>query len=418
MGKFRSVVLLMFALATATRAGAQTFSAATSANDWPQWRGADRSGLSKESGLLKQWPASGPPRVWQIANLGGGFGSISVAGDRIFVQSLVGNQSTVASLNRADGKLVWSRALGPGGDNYMGPGPRGTPTVDGDRLYVLTENGDLACLKAADGSVVWQKNILREFSGRNIGWLISESPLVDGDRVIVTPGGRGAGVVALDKMSGKAIWTSKDLSDEAGYASVVAADVQGVRVLMTLTAEAGVGLRASDGKLLWKYPRVANGTANITTPVFYDNKVFYTSSYGTGGALLGLTAQGGEVKAQEIYFTREMKNHHGGVVLVDGYLYGYNDSILTCLEFATGKVMWRHRSVGKGSLTYADGNLYLLGEENVVGLAVATPAGYQEKGRFEIPDQGLPSWAHPVVSGGRLYIRNQRTLASYDIQAR
>jgi outer membrane protein assembly factor BamB len=407
----------MFALASATRSGGQS-PPATSANDWPQWRGADRSGLSKESGLLKQWPASGPSRVWLISNLGSGYGSISVAGDRIFVQSLVGNQSTVASLNRADGRLVWSRALGQGGDNYMGPGPRGTPTVDGDRLYVLTENGDLACLKAADGAVVWQKNILREFSGRNIGWLISESPLVDGDRVIVTPGGRGAGVVALEKMSGKTIWTSKDLSDEAGYASVVAADVQGVRVLMTLTAEAGVGLRASDGKLLWKYPRVANGTANITTPVFHDNKVFYTSSYGTGGALLGLTAQGGEVKAQEIYFTREMKNHHGGVVLVDGYLYGYNDSILTCLEFATGKVMWRHRSVGKGSLTYADGNLYLMGEENVVGLAVATPAGYQEKGRFEIPDQGLPSWAHPVVSGGRLYLRNQKTLASYDIQAR
>ncbi|MGH9784996.1 MAG: PQQ-binding-like beta-propeller repeat protein, partial [Terriglobia bacterium] len=309
-------------------------------------------------------------------------------------------------------------ALGSGGDNYMGSGPRGTPTVDGDRLYVLTESGDLACLKTADGSVVWQRNILREFSGRNIGWLISESPLVDGNHVIVTPGGRGAGVVALDKMSGRTVWTSKELSDEAGYASVVAADVQGVRVLMTLTAEAGVGLRASDGKLQWKYPRVANGTANITTPVFHDNKVFYTSSYGTGGALLGLTAQGGEVKAQEIYFTREMKNHHGGVVLVDGHLYGYNDSILTCLEFATGKVMWRHRSVGKGSLTYANGDLYLFGEENVVGLAVATPAGYQEKGRFAIPDQGAPSWAHPVVSGGRLYIRNQRTLASYDIQAR
>ena len=214
------------------------------------------------------------------------------------------------------------------------------------------------------------------------------------------------------------MWTRKEWRDEAGYASVMAGDVQGVRVLMTLTAEAGVGLRASDGKLLWKYPRVANGTANITTPIFHDNKVFYTSAYGTGGALLSLAAQGGEVKAQEIYFTRDMKNHHGGVVLVDGHLYGFNDTILTCLEFATGKLMWRHRSVGKGSLTYADGNLYILGEENVVGLAVATPAGYQEKGRFEIPDQGLPSWAHPVVSGGRLYIRNQKTLASYDIQAR
>ena len=386
--------------------------------DWPQWGGPDRNGVSKETGLMKQWPASGPPRVWSISNLGAGYGTVAIKGDRIFLQSLVGRQSTVASLNRSDGKLVWSRALGQGGNNDRGPGPRGTPTVDGDRLYVLTETGDLACLKTQDGAPLWQRNILREFNGRNISWDISESPLVDGNNVIVTPGGRGAGVVALDKMSGKTVWTSKELSDEAGYASVIVADIQGVRTLMTLTSQGGVGIRAADGKLMWKYPRVANNTANIATPIFYDNKVFYTSAYDTGGVLLALTAQAGEVKAKEIYFTREMQNHHGGVVLVDGYLYGFNNSILTCLEFATGKVMWRSRSVGKGSLTYADGNLYILSENNVVGLAEATPAGYREKGRFQIADQGLPSWAHPVVSGGSLYIRDQRTLASYDIRAR
>jgi outer membrane protein assembly factor BamB len=218
-------------------------------------------------------------------------------------------------------------------------------------------------------------------------------------------------------MTGKTVWTSKELSDEAGYSSSIVADVQGVRTVMTLTGEAGVGVRASDGKLMWKYGRVANRTANIATPVFFDNKVFYTSAYGTGGALLALTAQGGEVKAQEVYFTREMQNHHGGVVLVNGYLFGFNNSILTCLEFATGQTMWRHRSVGKGSLTYADGHLYLLGEDNVVGLAEAAPGGYKETGRFRIPDQGLPSWAHPVVSGGRLYIRNQGMLSSYDVRA-
>ena len=274
--------------------------------------------------------------------------------------------------------------------------------MDGDRVYVLTENGDLACLLARDGTSVWQRNILKDFGGRNIPWLISESPLVDGNQVIVTPGGRSAGMVALDKMTGKTIWTSKELSDEAGYASPVVADVQGVRTIMTLTAEAGVGVRASDGKLMWRYRPVANSTANIATPIFSDNKVFYSSAYGTGGALLGLRAEGGEVRAQEIYFTREMQNHHGGVVLVNGYLYGFNNSILTCLEFATGKMMWRDRSVGKGSVTYADGHLYILSEDNVVGLVEATPAGYREKGRFEIRDQGWPSWAHPVVSGGRL----------------
>ena len=393
-------------------------SAMSTDHDWPQWQGPDRTGLSKETGLLQQWPASGPAVVWSASGLGAGYGSLAIKGDRIFVQGSNGRQSLVFSLNRADGKGVWSKALGAAGDNDRGPGPRGTPTLDGDRLYALTENGDLFCVKAADGTEVWHRNILRDFGGRNIPWLISESPLVDGNNVIVTPGGPNAAIVSLDKMTGKTVWTSKELSDEAGYASPVVADVQGVRTVMTLTAQAGVGVRASDGKLMWRYRPVANGTANITTPIFFDNKVFYTSAYNTGGALLGLTAQNGVVDAKEIYFTREMQNHHGGVVLVNGYLYGFNNSILTCLEFATGKMMWRDRSVGKGSLTFADGNLYIESENNVVGLAEASPTGYKEKGRFRIADQGLPSWAHPVVSDGRLYIRNQATLASYDIRAK
>jgi outer membrane protein assembly factor BamB len=197
----------------------------------------------------------------------------------------------------------------------------------------------------------------------------------------------------------------------------VAADVGGVRAIIGFTGRAAVGLRASDGKLMWRYETVANRTANIATPIFHDNKVFYSSAYGTGCALLGLTAQGGEVKAQEIYFNRDMQNHHGGLVLVNGYLYGFSNAILTCMEFATGKTVWRHRSVGKGTLTYADGHLYLLSEGNVVGLAEATPEGYKEKGRFNIADQGYPSWAHPVVCGGKLYIRNQGVLTSYNIKA-
>lgn len=387
-------------------------------NDWPQWQGPDRTGRSAESGLLKEWPAAGPPLAWSISTLGGGYGSVSIKDDRIFAQGSNGRQSVVYVMNRADGKGLWSKALGAAGNNDRGPGPRSTPTVDGDRVYVLSENGDLACLKTADGTSVWQRNILRDFGGRNIQWLLSESPLVDGNHVIVTPGGRGAGMVALDKMTGATVWTSKELSDEAGYASVVAADVQGVRTLMTLTGQAGVGVRASDGKLMWRYLPVANRTANITTPVFADNKVFYSSAYDTGGALLRLTAQNGEVKAEEIYFTRDLQNHHGGVILVNGYLYGFNNSILTCLEFATGKMMWRDRSVGKGSLTYADGHLYIQGEDNVVGLAEASPAGYVEKGRFRIDDRGLPTWAHPVISGGTLYIRNQQTLSAYNIRSR
>jgi outer membrane protein assembly factor BamB len=386
-------------------------------SDWPQWRGPDRSGVSPETGLLSQWPSGGPPQAWTTQNLGGGYGSIAVSGDRIFVQGLRNRQSIVSAIDVADGRGVWSKNLGRGGENDRGSGPRSTPTVDGDRLYVLTESGDLACLKH-DGTMVWQRNILRDFNGRNIPWLISESPLVDGNRLIVSPGGRNAGIVALDKMTGATLWTSTELSDEAAYASPIVADVQGVRTVMTYTADAGVGVRATDGKLMWRHRPAANNTANIATPVFFDNKVFYTSAYGTGGVLLGLRAENGEVRAQEIYMTREMQNHHGGVVLVNGYLYGYNNAILTCLEFATGKMMWRNRSVGKGALTAADGHLYIVGEDHVVGLVEATPSGYREKGRFDIRDLGLPAWAHPVVSNGRLYIRNLDTLTSYDIRAR
>jgi outer membrane protein assembly factor BamB len=387
------------------------------AADWPQWQGPDRTRVSNETGLLKQWPASGPPVVWTATGLGSGYGSMAVAGDRVFVQSARGRNSIVIALNRADGKEVWSKALGASQTDDRGPGPRGTPTVDGDRLYVLSENGDLACLRT-DGTVVWQRNILRDFRGRQLQWLISESPLVDGPHVIVSPGGPGAGMVKLDKMTGQTVWTAKDLSDPAGYSSIIAADVQGVRTYMTFTAAAGVGVRASDGRLMFRYPNAANGVANVATPIFSNNRVFFSSAYGTGGGLLDLTAQNGEVKAKEAYFTRNMKNHHGGIVLVDGYLYGFNDAILTCLEFSTGKKMWRDRSVGKGSVTFADGHLYIQSENNSVGLVEATPSGYREQGRFRIPDKGLPSWAHPVVSDGRLYVRNQDMILVYDIKAR
>lgn len=350
--------------------------------EWPQWQGPERTGISKETGLMRQWPAGGPPLVWSISILGEGYGTVAIQGDRIFVQGGKDKSSVVFCLNRADGKTLWTTPLSARLDQDRGGGPRGTPTLDEDRLYVLTETGELACLKAKDGSKVWRRNILEDFRGRNPHWLISESPLVDGNNLIVTPGGDGAGIVALDKMSGKNVWASKDLSDTAGYSSCIVADVQGVRTIMTLTSRAGVGVRATDGKLMWRYEPVSNRTANIATPVYRDNKVFYTTAYGTGCALLGLKAQNGEIKADEIYFSREMQNHHGGVVLIDEYLYGFSNAILTCMEFATGKVAWKNRSVGKGTLTYADGDLYLLSENNVAGLAEASPKEYEEKGRF------------------------------------
>ena len=389
------------------------------AADWPQWQGPDRTRISRETGLLKEWPAGGPRVIWTASNLGTGYGSMSVAGDRLFLQGARGAESVVIALNRTDGKEVWAKALGPIETKMrtnMGAGPRGTPTVDGDRLYALSENGDLACLKT-DGSLVWQLNILKAFGGSQLQWLVSESPLVDGPHLVVSPGGPGAGIVKLDKMTGKTVWTSKELSDTAGYSSIAVADVQGVRTYMTFTAQAGVGVRASDGKLMFRYTKAANNVANIATPVFFNNKVFFSSAYGAGGGLLDLVAKDGEVTASEVYHTPNMRNHHGGMVVVDGYLYGFNDLILTCLEFATGNVMWRDRSVGKGSVTYADGHLYIQGENSMLGLAEASSTGYREKGRFSIPEKGQLSWAHPVISDGRLYVRNQDTLLVYDIKA-
>jgi outer membrane protein assembly factor BamB len=389
------------------------------AADWPQWQGADRNRMSKETGLLKEWPAAGPTVVWTATGLGTGYGSMAVAGNRVYVQGARGAESFVIALNRADGKEVWAKALGPVETRMrtnMGAGPRGTPTVDGDRLYVLTENGDLACVKTDGSSVVWQLNILKEFGGTQPQWMVSESPLVDGPHLVVSPGGPGAGIVKLDKMTGKTVWAAKELSDRAGYSTITVADVGGVRTYMTFNETAGVGVRASDGKLMFRSTGAANRVANISTPVYSNNKVFFASAYGAGGELLDLTVKDGEVAATQVYHSPNMRNHHGGMVLVDGYLYGFSDAILHCLEFATGNVMWRDRSVGKGSVTYADGHLYLQGEDNLVGLAEATPTAYKEKGRFPIPDKGQKSWAHPVISDGRLYVRNQDTLLVYDIK--
>ena len=228
--------------------------------DWPQWRGPNRDGVSTETGLLKQWPPKGPSAVWSISNLGRGYGAPAILGDRIFVQGTRGGKSGVFCLNRATGAMLWFRALGQDLDQDKGGGPRGTPTVEGDRLYALSEDGDLACLRAADGSVSWTRNILKDFDGTNPQWLISESPLIDGDRVIITPGGRRAAIAALDKATGKTVWTTTELSDPAAYSSCIVANVQGVRTIMTLTSQAGVGVRANDGKLLWRFPRVANRT--------------------------------------------------------------------------------------------------------------------------------------------------------------
>jgi len=394
-------------LVVVQQAGAQ------SATNWPQWRGPNRDGVSKETGLLKQWPADGPPLVWKASGAGNGYSSFSIANGKLYTMGVRGDREFVVAFDLATGKEAWATPSGSAFQNDRGNGPRGTPTIDGDRLYALGGNGDLSALDARSGKLVWTKNVLREFGGSNIKWGISESPLVLGDKVFVNAGGRGASMVALNKTDGSVIWKSQ--SDEPGYSSAIPLDINGGTQVVFFTAQRAVGLDVRDGKLLWEYEHPSNNVANVATPIVRANRIFISSDYGTGGGVIEIKPDN---KAQEIYFTKDMKNHHSSSVLVGDYLYGFSSSILTAMHFDTGEVAWKDRSVGKGSLVYADGNLYCLSENGVVGLVEATPTGYKEKGRFRIQQGNLPTWAHPVVAGGRLYIRDQDTIYAYDVRAK
>jgi outer membrane protein assembly factor BamB len=396
-----------------TRSGA---SWAESIDDWPQWRGPNRDGVSAERGLLKSWPAGGPPLAWRATGAGEGYSSFAVAGGRLYTLGARGNREYVMAFDVANGQKLWEHAHGDRFSNDRGDGPRGTPTVDGNRLYAFGASGDLSALDLATGKPAWSVNVIRQLGGANITWGLSESPLVLGDRVLVNAGGRGASIMALKKTDGSLIW--KSLNDEAGYSSAVLQELGGRRQAIFFTGQRAMGVDVNDGQLLWSYNQVSNTTANIATPIVRGNKVFLSSDYGTGAALLELTPTGGGISARQVYFTREMRNHHASCVLVGDHLYGFSSNILTAMKFDTGEVAWKDRSVGKGSVIYADDRLYLFSENGVVGLAEAHPAAYREHGRFQINTGSLPTWSHPVVAGGRLFIRDQDVIYAYDVKAR
>jgi outer membrane protein assembly factor BamB len=393
--------------------------AAAPAADWPQFRGPERDNVSKETGLLKTWPKDGPPLEWEAKGLGGGFSSLSVAGDRIYTLGNKGDKSFVVALERDGGKVVWTGEVGHSG-GYLGC----TPTVDGDHVYALGQEGDLVCLDVKDGKRVWHHNLLKEFGGSYGGWHYCESPLVDGGHVIVTPGGKDATLVAFDKKTGETAWKcavpAKHL--EAGYSSAVIATVGGVKQYVQLFNGGLVGV-STDGRVLWTYDRLGPNTANIPTPVVLKDEVLAVAGYGKGGALLKLEADGKDVSAKEVYFKRELTNKHGGVVVVGDYVYGDTDDqgLPYCIEVKTGKVKWkrdRNQSKGGGSasVTYADGRLYFHYENGVVALVEASPEGYKEAGSFTVPKKEGAAWAHPVVVGGRLYLREGDRLYCYDVR--
>lgn len=384
------------------------------AADWPQWRGPLRDGKSPEVGLLKSWPPAGPPLVWKASGLGEGFSSFAVVKGRIYTMGQRGNQQYVMAFDEASGKKLWETPAGGAFRERRGHGPRSTPTVDGDRLYALAADGGLVCLDSSTGRKIWGFNMVERFRGQVPHWGISESPLIDGQKLIVTPGGADASVAALDKTTGKTIWKSQ--RDAAAYSSPIVIESGGVRQYAVFTADAAIGLAADTGELLWRYDKVVNRTANIATPVSSNDYVFFSSDYGTGCALLRLAPKTG--KAAEVYFNREMRNHYSSSVLVGRHLFGFSSQVLTAMDFLTGAVLWRDRTVGKGSVTYADGHLYVFSERGQVALVEASPEGYKEKGRFSIPPGEFHTWTPPVIANARLYLREQDNLYSYDIRAK
>jgi outer membrane protein assembly factor BamB len=390
--------------------------------DWPQFRGPNRDGASAETGLLQELPSGGPPLVWKATGLGVGYSTVSVVGDRIYTIGENNEFSSVIALNAADGKQAWSVKLGkPGAPGQPAfEGPRATPTVEGGLLVAVSQWGELACLETATGKELWRKDYTADFGGKRPNWGVAESPLIDGDKVVITPGGSEGSVVALNKQTGAVIWRSKGFTDAPHYSSIIVAEIGGVRQYIQLTADSVAGVAAADGKLLWRAPRKGR-TAVIPTPIYSDGFVYVTSAYGIGCNLFKVTASSGQFTAEEVYANKVLGNKTGGVIKLGDFVYGHaDDKGWTCQDFKTGEAKWQSNQPGKGSLIYADGRLYLRAEDKgTVVLIEASPAGYKEHGRFEQPDRSdKTAWPYPVIAAGKLYLRDMNTLLCYDVKAK
>lgn len=381
------------------------------------WLGPNRDGKFTESGLLKLWPEGGPKSAWKVKGLGEGYSSMAVVGNRIYTQGEDADGQFAVALNVADGKQVRKSPAGKAFGNDKGNGPRGMPQVDGSRLYALSSDGTLVCMETETGKRVWGFNYTEKFGSSIPRWGFSESPLIDGDRLVINPGGNETGIVALNKATGAVIWQSQN--DLTHYSSVLPLDFGGLHIYTVLTNSAAIGVDAKDGSLLWRYTKVANRVANIATPVYADGNVFYSSDYNTGCALLKLTAEGGKVTATEVYFNADMQNHYTTSIKVGDYLYGFSGNqtgVLVAMEFKTGKAAWKDRSVDKGNCIFADDLLYCQGENGKIGLIEPSPTGYKEISRFTIQRGQWNTWTVPTIANGRLYIRDQENLYAYDIK--
>lgn len=414
--------------------------------DWPQYRGAHRDGVSQETGLRQDWPKGGPPLLWTYADAGVGYSGPAVVGDRLYMAGGRGDAEHIFALDLkvgADGKVreLWSTRIGPlftWKGNSWNNGPNATPTVDGELLYALGGFGDLVCVETAGGKERWRKSLPRDLGGEvnpigggaeqptPLGWGYASAPLVDGDVVVCVPGGKKGLLAALDKKTGQVLWQSKDVTDQASYSSPLVVEVGGVRQYVQVTNKGIVGIAARDGKLLWSYQRQpAYDDVVIATPLFHNDHVYASVGFGEGCDLVKLVKQADAIRVEKVFSNKEVQNRDGGVVRVGDHIYGHSEKGgWVCQEFNTGKVVWSEReALGRGSVTWADGRLYCCGEKGgVVALVEASPAGWQEKGRLQLPResrQRRPSgglWTHPVVANGRLYIRDQELLFCFDVK--
>jgi outer membrane protein assembly factor BamB len=396
------------------------------AEDWPQWRGPKRDGVSAEKGLLKEWPKDGPKLLWQVKDIGFGFGSPAVAGNRAYLISNRGLENEfVQALDIKDGKQIWSARLGKVGNPEQQPsypGARSTPTVDGPLLYALGSDGDLACLETATGKVKWTKSLRTDFGGKSGNWAYAESPLVDGDKLIVTPGGTEATVVALNKITGDVLWKSAvPGGDPAGYASPLAVEIGGIKQYIHFLGKGLVGIDAATGRFLWRFDKTSDlrTGGQGATPVVSGGAIYCASNFG-GGGLARIKGSAGTFEAEPVYTSKKLPIGFGGAVKFGDYLYGTGGPALQCVEFATGKIVWEERGIGAGSVCIADGRIYVHGENGDVALVEATSEGYREKGRFtpsDPPERArTPAFAYPIVTNGKLYIREQGTLWCYDVR--
>lgn len=380
------------------------------AADWPQWRGPNRDGRSQEKGLARRWPGTGPRRLWSLGGLGEGYASVAVVGDRILTTGMVDGQGRLFLIS-TDGRLLGSRAYGPetGGQGY--PGPRSTPTVARDRVFVLSGEGRLVCFRLNDGQILWQKDLFRELGGEQIRWSVTESVLVDGDRVICTPGGSNATVAALNVANGQVVWRSRH-GGKSAYCSPMLVEHHGRRIILSMAEEGAIAVDADDGRALWLHPHKNRYAVHASTPVYHEGVVVISSGYNYGAEGLEMNQAGTAVR--KIWDNKDLANHHGGIIRVGNAVVGTGNRDLICLDIRTGRVNWRDNAVGKGSIKYADGLLFMYSERGHVGLAeVSAQAFGGLAGRFQVTEGTKEHWAHPVVANGVLYIRHGDTLIAY-----